>query len=398
MDPSQIPATPLPNPELRRESREPADLDDPLLAPRHAQLFMILKATRLCNLRCSYCNAWREGPNQIMPREVMTRAIEQALQPQWVRRVDFVWHGGETTLLPISFFHAALETQAKYQGTRLVANSIQTNATLLDDEWIDLFKAGHFVVGVSVDPPPERHARDRKTKKGRESWLATMDGLRRLRDAGIQHGVLVVVTPELIEYGAQRFLACLEENELTNVALLNVVPDNRAPVAGAEDYLDWDCFVSFLIDVYIEREKHHRGIRIRELDNIVTSVLGGRVGACLYAGNCMGQFLTVEPSGDVSACDKYVNDDTYRFGNLVIDNLIDILNGRRLALVRNEYFDHLSVMAKCPHYVHCHGGCPHDQYLRRKVQPGLVIECCGLKPLIEVIRTHQSDSRGASQT
>jgi uncharacterized protein len=351
----------------------------------HPQLFLIMKATRLCNLRCGYCNAWKEGPNQIMPETLVERATKDALQLPWIKRVDFVWHGGETTLLPVAYFRTAINLQKKYQQKRLVTNTIQTNATLLDGEWISLFKEGNFNVGVSIDPPPERHARNRRTKGGRDSWQASMAGIRLLEEAGISHGILVVVNDELVTYGAERFLACLDENKLHAVSLLNVLPDNREVTKDASNYLGWERFIRFLIAVYQIRASGYKHIRIREFESLVGSISRGAPTNCVFAGNCMGQFLTLEPSGEVSACDKYINDSAYVFGNLVTSSLTEILSAAALSSVREEYSQNVAQLASCRYYGYCNGGCPHDQYLRRKADPQLSLRCCGLAPLIETI-------------
>jgi len=349
----------------------------------------------LCNLRCSYCNAWREGPNQIMPMDVVERTTKEALQLPWMRKVDFAWHGGETTLLKVDYFYRALEFQSKYRGDRIVENIIQTNATLLDDKWISIFKDGNFQVGVSIDPPPERHARERKTKGGRDSWQATIDGIRQLEAAHIRYGALVVVNEELLDYGAERFLACLAEYGLTSVGLLNVVPDNRDPSKKEPNYLGWNSFVQFLIDVYFAKQERYRHLRIRELDSLVDNIVKGVPSICIYAGNCMGQYVTVEPSGEVKACDKYVYDNEYSFGELAASSLADILTGPAVASTRQEYFEQLEPLKECQYFKYCNGGCPHDQYLRRRVDSSTEIRCCGLAPLVEVmLRGHQEKCAG----
>jgi len=384
----------LPIPRSTRLSKIRDGEEAPIYPHKRPQIFMIMKATRLCNLRCSYCNAWKEGPNQIMSHEVMRKATEQAFQIPWAQRVDFVWHGGETTLLPIAYFEAAMEVQRQCQGDRLVANSIQTNATLLDDRWIRLFKEGHFSVGISMDLPPEMHARYRRTKGGKSSWQATLNGVRLVKEAGIPHGILIVVTPALIEYGAARVLACLHEHHLTSVALLNVVPDNRVPAEGSENYLDWDRYVRFLTEIYIEREKQYPGLlKVRELDDLVAGIRGGAPKTCVYVGNCMGQYLTIEPSGDVSACDKYIHDPQYSFGNLMVQDINAILSDVALRSVRREHLQSVSRLQECRYFNFCQGSCPHDQYLKRKILPERSNECCGLSPLIEAIQERQSSKR-----
>ncbi len=364
---------------------------------QHKQIFVVMKATRLCNLRCTYCNYWREGPNQIMPIEMLEKATREALAIPWVERVDFVWHGGETTLLPLSFFESAMAFQSRYRGTKAVSNSIQTNATKLDAGWIELFKKYDFSVGVSIDPPAERHAKSRVTVNGMDSWAATLSGLRLLEKSGINHGCLVVVDPELVSYGAEKFLSCLDENDITKVALLNVIPDNAAPKKDAYDYLDWDKFVDYMIDLYVLWDRKYRDrLKLREIQSLEGNVRKRRPTSCVFAGNCMGQFLTVEPSGIVSACDKYVDEADFVFGDLSKQTFADILSGAPLATVQEKYFSQQDDLEKCRYYEYCNGGCPHDQHLQRKLSGGKDIACCGLSRLIDVMRAEKpNDQRNA---
>jgi uncharacterized protein len=324
-----------------------------------------------------------------MSREILAKATREALSLPQVEQVDFVWHGGETTLLSTSFFRNALALQAEFKNHRIVTNSIQTNATLLNREWVDLFKENDFSVGVSLDLPPERHQRNRKSKNGKDSWHASVAGLKLLDENGVSYGVLIVADSELMSYGAERFLSCLDEHDLRRVAMLNVLPDNASPVVGAPNYLDWERFVDFLIEVYLLRERHYKGrLLIRELDSLAGNVNGNRPTTCIFAGNCMGQFLTVEPSGHVSACDKYLNEGSYVFGDLSSESLQSILSGDKLAKVQRTHSDYQTDLEKCKYYHICNGGCPHDQHLYRKIGRD-IIRCCGLARLIDVIRERQ---------
>ena len=94
------------------------------------QATLVVKATRLCNLRCSYCHDWRAGPDQTMTTAVLGRMTRAALEDPEHDAVEFVWHGGEATVLPLSFFRKALTAQARYQRPgQMVRNTIQTNGT-----------------------------------------------------------------------------------------------------------------------------------------------------------------------------------------------------------------------------------------------------------------------------
>src|ERR1700730_3119102 len=189
------------------------------------QTVLVMKATRLCNLRCTYCHAWKEGPNQVMRFEVLAKTTRDILRRPEVKRVNFVWHGGEVTVLPIEFFKKALWLQRVFRREdQAVSNSIQTNATRLNDEWTALFAAGNFQVGVSIDGPPEIHDLRRMTKTGQPTWEKVRAGIARLREASLPWGVLVVVDRHVVELGAKRLLECLLELRVADTALLNVIP------------------------------------------------------------------------------------------------------------------------------------------------------------------------------
>src|ERR1700722_14762263 len=106
-------------------------------ASLRGRTILILKATRLCNLRCTYCNSWREGPGQIMELDVLARVIRDALLAPGIDALDIVWHGGEVTLLDPKYLQRALWVQERYRRPGIdVTHSIQTNATRLNLKWI----------------------------------------------------------------------------------------------------------------------------------------------------------------------------------------------------------------------------------------------------------------------
>lgn len=190
-------------------------------------MVLIMKATRLCNLRCTYCHAWKEGPNQVMEFEVLAKTTRDALRHAAVRVVNFVWHGGETTLLPIGFYKKALWLQQQFKrADQEISNSLQTNATRLNEEWIRFFAATEMEVGVSIDGPPEVHDARRKTAGGAPTWPQVRAGVTALQEAGVKCGALIVVDRTIIKLGAERLLEFLLELRVPGVALLNVLPDN----------------------------------------------------------------------------------------------------------------------------------------------------------------------------
>jgi uncharacterized protein len=360
--------------------------DNGLEADYPVTLFLILKATRLCNLRCTYCHAWREGPDQVMEFGLLVDVIAQAMRLPKIRWLHIVWHGGETTLLSRRFFERALWLQEFFRvDDRKVGHAIQTNATLIDAEWARFFKACGFSVGVSLDFDPVTHDRTRHFRDGSGSFAATRAGMDVLAAHEVPFGALAVVDSRTIALGAQTMLDRLVAEGLSQVGVLNALPANESD--GNQPYLEWNRYTGFLRSLFQAWHGHFRDkVVIRELDSLYRIVLGSSSRLCIFQGGCMGQYLTIEPDGRVSACDKYVGDTTHLFGRLQDNSLLELLHSSpRLKEAREEASALLRRFADCPHYAICRGGCPHDA--RLNMQHGRNDDCCGLSDLIEDMKS-----------
>jgi uncharacterized protein len=352
-----------------------------------AALTVIMKATRLCNLRCTYCHSWRSGPNQKMTFEVLARATHGALRDPSVASVDFVWHGGEATVLPVGFYRKALWLQERLRRPgQTVLNTVQTNGTRLSDEWLAFLREHDIGVGVSLDGPPEIHDARRLDAAGRPTSARVREGIERLRAAGITRwGVLMVVDEEVCALGPRRLLEYLTEIGVGRVALLNVLPQNTpagTPLQG--EYLRFPRYVEFLRRLFeLWWSEYRDRIVIRELADLAGQIAGADAQICVFAGECFGVYLTVEPTGEVSACDKYIDDDEYRFGHVLETGLAGVQLSERVATVRRENARAVERMRDCRWFGVCHGGCPHDRYTGERRLPGYDGRCCGLAPLLD---------------
>src|SRR2546430_3438815 len=99
----------------------------------------------------------RERPSWQMPDEVLDSYIRQYIEQQDIPEISFAWQGGEPTLLGVRFFRRVVELQAKYAGGKRIFNALQTNGTLLDDEWGAFLAEHRFLIGLSIDGPRELH-------------------------------------------------------------------------------------------------------------------------------------------------------------------------------------------------------------------------------------------------
>lgn len=375
---------------------EPANLS--ARSALSAQIVLIMKATRLCNLRCTYCNAWKDGPDQVMPFEVLARATRDVFRRPEVKHVTFVWHGGEVTLLPVGFFKKALWLQQAFSNEhQTLSNAIQTNGTRLSEEWISLLSVGNFQIGVSIDGPRQVHDSKRKTKSGRPTWDSVKAGIARLKAADLSFGVLVVVDKQVTELGPKALLDCLVEDlGVRGAALLNVIPGNAGAVPSNGDYLPWVDYVAFLREMFrCWWLDYQNKIDIRELSSLVRVLSGGAPGTCVLAGECMGRYLTVEANGTVKACDKYIGDEGLEFGNLLHSDLNTLLaRSGNLARVREQAHFEAAKMAGCKYFAYCRGGCPHDRRLNQFYDRSWPGTCCGLADLLEEV--HATIPNGAS--
>jgi uncharacterized protein len=360
----------------------------PTAASVHPAIVLIMKATRLCNLRCTYCHFWRSGPDQVMSFEVMATAIRDALATPGVRHVEFTWHGGEVTLLPPDFLRRAIWLQEHFRRPdQQVTNAVQTNGTRLDAAWMRLFRAYEISVGISLDGPPEVHDRTRVDRRGDPTSDRVRAGLALLREHRIKHGVLMVVGEDVMALGAARTLAYLLDLGVPSVGLLNVIPENRAADEDLRGhYLPWPRYVTWLRELFdLWWPVHAARLHLRELADLVGKVGGEGSRTCLFAGDCHGRYLTIEPNGEVSACDKYVDASDYVLG----PSLREAFAGTRLPDIRRRESAAVADLSGCRWFGVCAGGCPHDRRLSTQYLHG-VDGCCGLAPLLDdmAAKTH----------
>jgi uncharacterized protein len=359
---------------------------------------LIMKATRWCNLRCTYCHDWRVGAGQTMTFSVLARAIATALCDPQHDAVHFVWHGGEPTVLPRSFYTKALLVQSQFrrQGQQ-VNNSIQTNATRLTPEWCQFLRQNEFTVGVSIDGPPEIHDQQRVYASGRPTWAKVARGLRMLRDYEIPTGVLMVVDAAALAMGAERVFEFFVTEGIKEYGLIAAqpinVPDARpgTPAANYTDPAAMNDFLAAMFDCWLAHGDQQ--IRIRELDGLRARIAGKTSGCCLFDGSCLGYYYMIEPNGDVSHCDEFVGDPRYTVGNVVSQrDFASFRTGRPMRTLQANNVRAVSAMHTCEEFQVCSGWCPHERYVSARHNPRHRDDCCGLRELIQHIRTRLAET------
>jgi uncharacterized protein len=357
-------------------------------------LSLIVKATRLCNLRCTYCHDWRAGPNQTMSFLVLARMIASALRDKEHDIVHFIWHGGEPTVLPLSFYEKALLVQSRFRKPgQVVANLIQTNGTQLTESWARFLRDNRFSVGVSLDGPPEIHNRSRIYGSGRPSFEDVSNNLNLLRKYDIPFSVLMVIDEEALVIGPQRIFDFFLKMDIKNYGLLAATPINQPnAIRGtvANHYVDPKRMAKFLIKLYDCWKEHgDPTIRIREFEGIFQRI-HGKPASCTLEGGCFGQYYIIEPNGEVAHCELFQGDSRYTLGNILEKTFAAFRTSSELRSLSEANQHELDLMKTCPEFSVCNGWCPHERYLSVRHNPDYSTNCCGLYDLITHIRNNMS--------
>lgn len=358
---------------------------------------MTKPAGALCNLACKYCyyleksKLYTNNPRHVMSDELLERFTRDYIAMQTSPNVLFTWHGGETLMRPISFYKKALELQKKYAGGRNIDNSIQTNGTLITEEWARFFKENHFLVGVSIDGPQEFHDEYRKTRTGKPSFLQVMKGIQWLNRYGVEWNAMAVVNDFNGDYPLD-FYHFFKEIGCHYIQFTPVVeryyrhPDGRmlaSPIDGAVAELtdfsvspeQWGKFLCMLFDEWVRNDVGEYFVQI--FDSTLAGWMGVPPSLCSMGETC-GHAGVIEFNGDVYACDHYVFPE-FKLGNIYQDTLTNMMYSERQMRFGNNKRDLLTRQCReCDFLFACHGECPRNRFAQsRDGEDGQNYLCAG---------------------
>lgn len=364
---------------------------------------MLKPAGASCNLRCKYCyylekqHLYAADGVRTMSDELLERFTKEYINAQTMQQVLFTWHGGEPLMRPLSFYRKAVELQNRYACGRQIDNCIQTNGTLLTDEWCEFFAENHWLVGLSIDGPQEFHDEYRRSRGNKPSWVKVMNGIRLLKKHGVEWNAMAVVNDFNADYPLD-FYHFFKDAGCRYIQFSPIVErivehdDGRrlANVSDAADAPVADFSVSpeqwgeFLIAIFDEWVRHDVGTTFVELfDSILANWAGVQPGICAYGKEC-GHAGVMEFNGDVYSCDHFVFPE-YKLGNIRSNTLVEMLYGEK----QQKFSDmkHRSLprqCRECRYEFACHGECPKNRFLKdRYGNAGLNYLCKGYYKFFE---------------
>ncbi len=373
-------------------------MNDNIATPFAKPLYVMLKpAGAHCNLACKYCyyleknNLYQNSHRHLMSDEMLEQFTREYIEAQTMPQVLFTWHGGEPLMRSIDFYKKALALQKKYAHGKQIDNVIQTNGTLLTDEWCEFFAQNHWLVGISIDGPQEYHDHYRVTPDGKPSWEKVMQGISLLKKHRVEWNAMAVVNAYNAEHplefyhffrdnGCQylQFTPIVErltEHE-DGRTLASLADDREIPLADASvTPQQWGNFLCTIFDDWVRHDVGKTFVEI--FDCTLANWIGVLPGICAYSKEC-GHAGVMEHNGDVYSCDHFVFPE-YKLGNIREQSLIDMLYGeKQQAFSRLKHTSLPRQCKECDMEFACHGECPKNRFEKDKYgEPGLNYLCQG---------------------
>lgn len=363
-----------------------------------------------CNLGCQYCfflskeNLYAERESPLMDEALLDGYLRQLMEASPDGPVQVAWQGGEPMLRGLGFYRRSVELAEKYRRPgQEVQHTMQTNGTLVDDEWAAFFAAHGFLVGVSFDGPRDLHDAYRIDKQGRGTFDAVLRGWRTLRAHGVDANVLCTIHAANQHHPLRVYRFFRDELQAQYIQLIPIVErateqtiafadrgwggrrGTDRPLYRQEGSLvtgrtvSSEAFGSFLVTVFDEWLRHDVGnVFVTTFDVALGSWLGQH-NACVVAPTC-GAALTMEHNGDVYSCDHYV-EPGHRLGNVRHTPLGTLVASEQQRRFGEAKFDTLPRYCReCPVLFACYGECPRNRFIATPDgEPGLNYLCAGYK-------------------
>jgi uncharacterized protein len=374
---------------------------------------MIKPVGSACNLDCSYCfylskETLPDGPGVgRMSDEVLEQFIRQYIAGATGEEVVFSWQGGEPTLLGLDFFRKVVAIEQKHAkpGQR-IENDLQTNGTLITEEWCEFLKEHRFLVGLSIDGPRECHDKYRVTKGGQPTFDKVFNTAKLLTRYGVPFNTLTCINRFNARKPLDVYRFLRREVGSTYLQFIPIVEykgfEKTAPHKWNSDALpkdgepearpghpnsivtdwsvdpdDWGYFLCKVFDEWLSRDVGK--VLVNHFETLVSQHLGRGSQLCVYNEFC-GKGVAVEHNGEVYSCDHYVYPE-YRLGN-VSDNQLDKMVFSRTQVkfgyAKNETLP--QYCRQCAYLTDCWGECPKNRIIRTPDgEPGLNYLCRGFK-------------------
>jgi uncharacterized protein len=355
-------------------------------ASREFQVF-VKPAGSACNLGCHYCyylkkqELYPKGASLRMPEDILERYIVQHIEAFPGEVINFSWHGGEPTVLGLDYFQRIVALQRKHRPpNRRITNGMQSNGTLLDEDWCRFLAAEGFAVGISLDGPQEIHDRYRVTKNQRPTHTQAMRGYDLLQKYRIPNDILCVVNSHNVHYPLEvyKFFRQIGARYIGFLPLVEPQPQTEKGVS--QRTVPPEAFGVFLCAIFDEWMRQDIGrINVQIFEETTRTAFGQEHSLCIFRKTC-GDVPVIEHNGDFFACDHFV-DPQHHLGNIQQSSLVALLESPEQRAFGQAKLDTLPRYCRqCAVLDMCNGECPKNRILcTPDGEAGLNFLCEGYK-------------------
>lgn len=348
-----------------------------------------------CNLQCAYCfylkkEALYPGSRFRMSDEVLENYISQLIASHRTDQVTVAWQGGEPTLMGVDFYRRAIALQEKHRRPGMTfENTLQTNGTLLNDEWCEFFRENNFLIGISIDGPRELHDTYRVNRAGEPTFDRVMRGLRLLQKHNVEYNILVTVNRLNADHPLEVYKFFRDEVQTSWLQFIPVIERlsegqvtafQKGSTVSSRSVRpeQWGNFLTTIFDEWVRKDVGKIFVQtfeaaVRSWLNLLSS------GMCIFDPTC-GHGLALEHNGDLYACDHFV-EPMYLLGNILQTLMTELAGSDRQKKFGRDKLDRLPRYCRdCEVRFACHGECPKNRFLTTPDgEPGLNYLCAGYK-------------------
>lgn len=329
---------------------------------------LIKPASSSCNLRCRYCFYYDVADNRevknygIMNDDTLENMVKKVFDDVEYS-ANFAFQGGEPTMAGIEFFEKFHKFVEKYNTKKIIVNfSLQTNGTLLNKKWLELFKKHNYLIGLSLDGNKEMHDTFRIDAKGEGTFSRVLKAAKMMKKADVEFNILCVVNKLIAQNGKlvynffrnngfryYQFIPCLDSLSCS---------EEKDYTLTAEDY---GKFLDETFNLWYEDIMSDKRISVRHFDNYTKILLGEEPEACDMVGHC-NMNAVLESDGSMYPCDFYVLDE-FKVGNINESSFEELFKSEaEMRFLRTS----LAVDEKCKvcrYFKICRGGCRRHKEL-----------------------------------
>jgi uncharacterized protein len=364
----------------------------------HPYLAVIIKPTYDCNLACEYCSVYGCEAEPRMSRETVDTLMDRVTEFCGTERTIFlIWHGGEPLLLPPEFYEYIGRRTRGYTGYTML-NSVQTNGTLLDQRYVDVFLKYGFEVSISLDGPEALHDSGRKDPAGNGTFRTVMNAASLLRSKGLTVGGVAVITRRMI--GRMREIYEFFNGHGIHLRINPVQRQGRADAAYEHLSITPRQYGEQMIELF-DLWYHDPGPRIviDPFRVIIANMVNPVPDCCDFRRECHAEIISVGPRGEVYPCGQFNGFEEYYFGNIHRDTFADMMGGPAAQALLARVPENLPQCSQCEFHEICNCGCTVSALINRGRIMDADFYCEGRKMLFaHILETLENDFRRAEKS